>query len=255
MHNPDVPYIAKLPNNAPVEWRIQLTVSNANRHLQMAMARQRRELVPKFSGTGIVMCAGGKRYLRMAFQTLNQLRDSGCSLPVQIWHLGAQELPIGLRSAEYAQTGAILTPDIKPCRPSDMIFHALALKRPEPYVECESGQMMIDKTRHWRVVQMIRWMNDFSDFFYTLFHGDKSSFDLSFLKSGIPFTMLPPCSWEGWGIQQYWTDGSVFSRHRLDRKRNPKAPVSPQDQFWGRVFDNWTGVVPERIQGNYILDA
>lgn len=295
-----MPYKARIPSDSPPEWRIQLSEGNSHRHVEMALARFRREPIPTFKGTGCVMAAGGRAYLRMAFITISRIRSAGWKWPIQVWHLGSKELPSGLRerfrdldvqfvdaehvrrrhparrlggwelksfmlaqspfrycllldadslpaqdpmplfeSPEFVEVGAILAPDIKPCRPSDFIFNALGFLKPDNYVECESGQMMIDKTRHWRAIQLIRWLNDFSEFYYRYVHGDKSSFDLSFLRTKHSFRMLPPCSWEGWGIQQYWFDGSIFTQHRLDRKRNPKAPVCLEDAHYGRMFDEW----------------
>lgn len=47
----------------------------------------------RFAGRGIVMCAGGERLLTCAWVTLAFLRrDLGCTLPVELWHLGPEEL-------------------------------------------------------------------------------------------------------------------------------------------------------------------
>jgi alpha 1,2-mannosyltransferase len=43
-------------------------------------------------GRGVVMVAGGK-YAKRAFQSVQKLRQNGCQLPVQIFYLGADELP------------------------------------------------------------------------------------------------------------------------------------------------------------------
>ena len=45
-----------------------------------------------FSGRGIVIPAGG-RLLPGAYVTLKLLREFGCKLPVEIWHLGPAEIP------------------------------------------------------------------------------------------------------------------------------------------------------------------
>lgn len=47
-----------------------------------------------FAGRGIVMVAGGK-YLRDAMVTIAMLRELGCRLRIQVWHLGAEEMPEG----------------------------------------------------------------------------------------------------------------------------------------------------------------
>ena len=44
-----------------------------------------------FSGRGIIIVAGGK-YLQPALVMLRMLRDLGCALRIQIWHLGEEEM-------------------------------------------------------------------------------------------------------------------------------------------------------------------
>lgn len=41
---------------------------------------------------GIVMCGGGLKYLPSVWVHLNLLRRMGCTLPVQLWHLGPEEI-------------------------------------------------------------------------------------------------------------------------------------------------------------------
>lgn len=45
----------------------------------------------KFSGAGIIVVAGGK-YLKPALVMIRLLRDAGCTLPIQVWHLGQEEM-------------------------------------------------------------------------------------------------------------------------------------------------------------------
>lgn len=48
---------------------------------------------PRFHGSGIVIVAGGPRYFTNAWVALTCLRDVvGTTLPIQIWHLGPDEL-------------------------------------------------------------------------------------------------------------------------------------------------------------------
>ncbi len=44
-----------------------------------------------FSGRGIVICAGGVRYLTCAWVLINMLRRLGCNLPIEVWYLGEEE--------------------------------------------------------------------------------------------------------------------------------------------------------------------
>jgi len=45
-----------------------------------------------YQGRGIVVCAGGVRYFTNAWVAIHLLRQHGCRLPIQVWHLGPQEL-------------------------------------------------------------------------------------------------------------------------------------------------------------------
>jgi alpha 1,2-mannosyltransferase len=48
--------------------------------------------LPRFEGRGIVTSAGG-RYLPSVYVGIRSLRHFGCELPIQLWYLGAEELP------------------------------------------------------------------------------------------------------------------------------------------------------------------
>ncbi len=46
----------------------------------------------RYQGRGIVICGGGARYFACAWVCIKMLRRLGCALPIQLWHLGANEL-------------------------------------------------------------------------------------------------------------------------------------------------------------------
>jgi hypothetical protein len=46
---------------------------------------------PIFEGRGIVMVAGGEKYLTNAYCSIRLLRHFGCQLPIQIWYLNKKE--------------------------------------------------------------------------------------------------------------------------------------------------------------------
>lgn len=49
----------------------------------------------RFANRGIVMCAGGARMFACAWVALSVLRRTlGCRLPIEVWHLGEQELGV-----------------------------------------------------------------------------------------------------------------------------------------------------------------
>jgi len=66
--------------------------NNAAALFSLAAAEARRMSPPPLEGQGIVICGGG-RHLVPAWVCVNMLRRSGCRMPVQLWHLGKEELP------------------------------------------------------------------------------------------------------------------------------------------------------------------
>ena len=52
----------------------------------------------RFAGRGIVVCGGGEKYFPCAWVCLRMLRRVGCGLPVELWHIGQEELPAHLRA-------------------------------------------------------------------------------------------------------------------------------------------------------------
>ena len=52
----------------------------------------------RFRGRGIVVCGGGRKYFPCAWVCINLLRRWGCSLPIQLWHLGSAEADAAMRA-------------------------------------------------------------------------------------------------------------------------------------------------------------
>jgi ADP-heptose:LPS heptosyltransferase len=52
----------------------------------------------QFEGRGIVICGGGVRYFTNAWVCINMLRQLGCTLPIELWHLGSNEIDSTMRS-------------------------------------------------------------------------------------------------------------------------------------------------------------
>jgi len=49
-------------------------------------------------GRGIVICGGGIRLFTSAWVCINMLRRAGCTLPIEIWHLGSREMDDRMRA-------------------------------------------------------------------------------------------------------------------------------------------------------------
>lgn len=77
----------------------QINEQNADRHVKAATARAELCSPPdNLSGRGIVICGGGK-YAASAWVTINLMRLHGCTLPIQLWYLGAAEVSTSLAQA------------------------------------------------------------------------------------------------------------------------------------------------------------
>lgn len=51
----------------------------------------------RFSGRGIVMCAGGVDLFAMVWVNIQIMRGLGCTLPIEVWHLGSKEMDDDMR--------------------------------------------------------------------------------------------------------------------------------------------------------------
>lgn len=67
------------------------------------------EYPERFSGRGIVVCGGGLKYFPCAWVCIQMLRQTGCSLPIELWYEGKEEMdramisllePLGVRCVD-----------------------------------------------------------------------------------------------------------------------------------------------------------
>jgi hypothetical protein len=229
-----------------------------------------------FSGRGIVICAGGVKYLTCAWVLVNILRQLRSDLPIEIWYLGEDEgdrnwiklvEPLGVTcvnahevrrhhphprlggwelkpyailhsrfeevllldadnvpavdptylfdAPEYLEAGAVFWPDPPP---PHMSAHPDAWSvfdvphREEP--EQESGQILIDKRRSWRALNLCDWYNQHSDFFYRFVWGDKDTFRFAWHRAGQRYAMPPRIAYIQHTICQGDFQGRLVFQHR-----------------------------------------
>lgn len=82
------------PPAEPVDWsRVHLKEDNAAGYMDLAAALCPEEPTQAFEGRGVVIPAGGPVYLPCAWVCVRMLRHTGCTLPVEMWHLGPEEMP------------------------------------------------------------------------------------------------------------------------------------------------------------------
>lgn len=92
-------------------------------------------------------------------------------------------------SSGYKEHGALFWPDRGSLAPDRKIWAACRVPyRQEP--EFDSGQMVIDKLRSWRPLQLAMHFNEYSDFYYQHMLGDKDSYHLAWRYLGQPYGMI-----------------------------------------------------------------
>lgn len=258
------------------------------------------EPVPEAYGDGIVMIAGGPVYLREAYCNISLIREMGCQLPIQIWHLNPEEAPerwrikfahldvefvdasmvaeqtfirrltgwtckafavkhspfrnVLLLDADchparlpevmfddwnYQGHGMVCFPDCQRNAPHERIFPCLGL-RVGSVQEHENGLFMIDKVRNWKVVCLMKFFGDHSDFFYRMRHGEKDFWGLAAARLEVPFREgLAPRWADGFGsLEHYWMDGTLNHHHYIPRKRMGACPVPARHIELFREFES-----------------
>jgi hypothetical protein len=155
---------------------------------------------------------------------------------------------------EFLKTGAIFWPDYDHPKTDKKIavWRSCGIRIP-PEPEFESGQIVVDKTRCWKPLNLALWFNANSDFYYQYLHGDKETFHLAFRKLKQPYSLVP------WRIHsltgtmcQHDFAGQRLFQHRNTLKwtfegENPRVP-----DFWYEdeclaylemLRSRWSGVI------------
>ncbi|MBC7967344.1 MAG: hypothetical protein H7Z17_15620 [Fuerstia sp.] len=136
----------------------------------------------------------------------------------------------------YQHTGALFWPDFPGHTSSPWYLKKEAWEvlgvpfRQEP--EFESGQLVIDKRRCWRPLQLTLHLNEHSDYYYAFFYGDKDTFHLAWRKVGREYSMIPhqPATLaDDRALVQFDPAGNRLFQHRCNAKwtlneRNVRLP-------------------------------
>eukprot|EP00048_Salpingoeca_helianthica_P014623 m.222633 g.222633 ORF g.222633 m.222633 type:complete len:855 (-) comp16071_c1_seq1:21-2585(-) len=88
---------------------------------------------------------------------------------------------------EYRRTGAVFWPDYWTTNTANPIWD-LVDEAPATDWEQESGQLLVDKARSWRALQLCVYMN--SEFYMRLLNGDKDTFRFSWKATNTPYHMV-----------------------------------------------------------------
>lgn len=85
-----------------------------------------------------------------------------------------------LHSQAYAETGGVFFAD--PYYWIDPNAWDQFVGEPLPKLDIEAGQFMVDKVKLWKLLQLTKTINDYSDFWYEHFYGDKESLSIAIAK-------------------------------------------------------------------------
>lgn len=285
-----VAFARRVAARLPTEFdRIQAGWRSAPRRVGRLLRTLRPFPAGRFRGRGIVMCAGGVDYFANAWASLHVLRERGCNLPVELWHVGEEEMdqgmrdllsPLGVKCVDAARgarpglkrllrgfpikpyailhssfrevmlldsdnlvvrdpqflfddpafrsTGAIFWPDYGRFEPNHPIWRLCGVPyRDEP--EFESGQLVVDKRRCWRALNLAWHYNEQAWLYYRYIHGDKDTFHLAFRKVGKSYAMpaLPILQVEEVMVQHDLSGRRLFEHLALRKLRfaHPRTPA------------------------------
>jgi hypothetical protein len=121
---------------------------------------------------------------------------------------------------QFQTTGAIFWPDYDHGKSEKAIaiWRSCGLRQPrEP--EFETGQIVVDKERCWRALNLCMWFNDNSDFYYQYLHGDKETFHLAFrkLKRAYSLVQKPIHPLKGTMCQHDFEGRRIFQHRNMDK--------------------------------------
>ncbi|MEQ1770381.1 MAG: hypothetical protein ABL879_11130 [Devosia sp.] len=119
---------------------------------------------------------------------------------------------------QYRDTGAVFWPDIVRLRAGNPIWERMGLA-PHARPSLESGQVLVDKRRHWRALNATVTLNQHADELYKIIYGDKDTFLLAWQLVGAAFSQIPhqPFSNERVLFQRDF-DGKLIFQHRTNAK-------------------------------------
>jgi hypothetical protein len=119
---------------------------------------------------------------------------------------------------EYRDAGAVFWPDIVELRETNPVWEALGLE-PRRTVSFESGQVLVDKSRHWHALAAVVALNAEAERLYRMIYGDKDTFLLGWQLAGASPAVVPhaPFADERYLVQRDFSGAPMF-QHRTNSK-------------------------------------
>lgn len=119
---------------------------------------------------------------------------------------------------QYKNTGAILWPDFECWKHDEKMWEILGI-RYRKELQVESGQVLVNKSKCWKEINMAKYFCDYSDYYFKLFYGDKETFHFGWRYFDSLYGMPPHPDWieNGIIVQKDFGGAWVFS-HRAQAK-------------------------------------
>jgi hypothetical protein len=133
---------------------------------------------------------------------------------------------------QFHAKGAVFWPDIVDLPADNPIWQICGLP-PRRVISIESGQLLIDKARHWASLDMALALNEEAHHTNKLIYGDKDTFLLGAMMSGAEFALVPgrPNTDVPWCLYQTDFAGQVLFQHRTGAKWRFNGPQQVLQQF------------------------
>ena len=157
---------------------------------------------------------------------------------------------------EYKKTGAVFWPDYKGFARGQAVWEASGISyRDEP--EFESGQILVNKARCWRALHIAMHLNEHSDWWYRLIHGDKDTFHLAWRKIGQPYAMpdAAPLALESTILQHDFAGERLFQHRNFAKwklEQNPHITGFRLEReclgFLADLWERWTPGLPQGVR-------
>lgn len=140
----------------------------------------------------------------------------------------------------FAEHGAIFWPDVIDLSEHNPIWQELGLPATRR-TSFETGQIVIDKSRHRAALKATLELNEDAQRFYRLVYGDKDTFLAAWLKTGSPYLLIPHRPFtDRYVSYQRDFDGEALFQHRSNGKfqYDDKQPSSQAFAFEAECSDS-----------------
>lgn len=141
----------------------------------------------------------------------------------EVLFLDADQTPVRdpqflFAAPQYARSGAVFWPDIIDLRADNPIWACVGLAG-ETCPSWESGQLVIDKRRHWGALQMALLLNERAEAVYSMLYGDKDTFLVAWRLAGADVEVVPHRPFTDYRVLiQRDFDGAPLFQHRTNSK-------------------------------------